>query len=125
MIKIISKKIVKPIFFALVVFLIPKISLAVPNASFKLKNPLGDKVGSVGELIGIFVDWIINLGVVAVTLAFIFTGFQFVTARGDTAALQKARQSFFWTVIGALVLIGAKVLTEVIKNTLTKGGLAS
>ena len=91
------------------------------NIRIQIKSPA--QVGSVQEMITLIVDWIINLGVVAVTLAFIYVGFQFVAARGNPDALQKTRQAFMWTVIGTLVLVGAKVLTEVIKNTLTSGGV--
>ena len=101
-------------------------ALAAQNTtvvSFKISNPLSGKIGSVSQLLSTFVDWIINLGTVAVVLFFIYVGFQFVAARGNPDAITKARSAFLWTVVGTLVLIGAKVLTEVIKNTLTNGGI--
>lgn len=89
-----------------------------------LENP-ASKFSSVSALISTFVDWIINLGIVAVTLAFVYVGFQFVAARGNADQIKKSRDAFFWTVIGTLVLIGGKVLVEVIKNTLQSGGITT
>ena len=88
-----------------------------------LKGPGGTGIGSVSELIAKFVDWIINLGIVAVVLAFIYVGFQFVAAQGNPEGIAKAKKASLWTVIGTLILIGSKVLTEIIKNTLTGSGV--
>lgn len=92
------------------------------STTVQIENPLKN-TGSVAELIATFVDWIINLGVVVVVLAFVYTGFQYVAARGNPDGIKKAHDAFLWTVVGTLVLIGSKVLTEVIKNTLTQGGV--
>lgn len=92
------------------------------GTTVQIQNPLRN-TSSVSELIATFVDWIINLGVVVVVLAFVYTGFQYVAARGNPDGIKKAHAAFLWTVVGTLVLIGAKVLTEVIKNTLTQGGV--
>lgn len=75
-------------------------------------------IKSVPDLILTFVDWIVQLGTVAVVLAFIYVGFQFVAAKGNPEGIKKARDAFFWTVVGTLVLIGSSVLVEVIKSTL-------
>lgn len=94
-------------------------------ATYNLKGPLGNNMPDVQTLITRFVYWIINLGIVAVVLAFTYTGFQFVTARGNPEAIQKAKTSFMWTVVGTIVLIGSKVLVEVLKNTLTGTGVVT
>ena len=82
-------------------------------------------IPSVAELITTFISWLINIGVVAITLAFIYVGFQFVASRGNPKGIESARQAFLWTVVGTLVLLGGKVLVEVIKQTLTSGGIIS
>jgi heme/copper-type cytochrome/quinol oxidase subunit 2 len=92
------------------------------GVTVRLQDPTGNNT-SVSQLITLFVDWIIQLGTVAVVLAFVYVGFQFVAAKGNPEGIQKAKTSFMWTVIGTIVLIGARVLTEVIKNTLTQGGV--
>lgn len=127
MIKIL-KKLNSFYFVVLATLLTFKVSFARTDVEqeFSINNPLDEnKFGSVQAVIAEFLKWIINIGVVAVTLAFIYTGFQFVAARGNPEALQKAKASFLWTVVGTLVLLGAQVLSEVIKNTLTQGGIGS
>ena len=41
--------------------------------AYALQDPLGGNVPDVQTIIRIFVDWIINLGIVAVVLAFTYT----------------------------------------------------
>jgi hypothetical protein len=120
MIKQNIKKIV--LIYSTAVFLI-KYQTAEALDAYKLQDPLGGKIPDVQTIITLFVDWVINLGIVAVVLAFMYTGFQFVTARGNPEAIQKAKTSFLWTVVGTLVLVAAKVLVEVIKNTLREAGV--
>jgi hypothetical protein len=91
-------------------------SFAAEN-NYTVDNPL--KIDDIQKFIAYFIDWLINLGIVAATLFFVYTGFQFVAAKGNPDALTKARSSFMWTVVGTLLLIGAKVLVKVIQNTLT------
>jgi hypothetical protein len=99
------------------------ILLVKHNFSFAAENkytidpPL--KIKDIHKFIAEFINWMINLGIVAATLFFIYTGFQFVAAKGNPDALVKAKNSFMWTVVGTLLLIGAKVLVKVIQNTLT------
>lgn len=110
------------IFIIITSIIAPLISYAqITRVEGSLNNFLG--IDSVSELIAIFVDWIINLGIIALTLYFIYTGFQFVAARGNPEQIETAKKSFMWTVIGALLLIGAKVLVEVLKNTLGAAGI--
>jgi hypothetical protein len=47
----------------------------------------------------------------------IYTGFLFVSAQGNTEKLQKARTAFFYTVIGALIILAAAAIAELIQGT--------
>ncbi len=87
--------------------------------NFTIDDPFGNKYKSVTEIIAKFIDFIINLGIVAVVLFFVYTGFQFVAAKGNPDAINKAKTSMMWTVVGTLVLIGGKVLVKVLENTLS------
>lgn len=86
----------------------------------KLKNPFAFEGGLI-ELIEVFVtDIIIPLGAVIAALAIIYSGFLFVTARGDTEQLKKARQSFLYAVIGAAILLGSWAIAVGIKATIDR-----
>ncbi len=87
----------------------------------KLSNPI--YANSFEELLFAVVDIAIFIGVTIAVFIFIFIGFKFVMAQGDPKALSEAKQWFLYAVIGTALLIGSKLIVEVIKNTVTGAGL--
>lgn len=74
-----------------------------------LINPL--KAGTnLKTFLGNILDFVISIGTIVVILMIVFVGFKFVTARGEPGEITKAREMLLWTVIGALVLLGAKAI---------------
>ena len=59
----------------------------------------------------------IRIGTIILVLMFVWVGFLFVAARGNEEKLRTARMAFFWTVIGGLIILGAKGIAEVIQST--------
>lgn len=115
----IIKKFMKKI-YVLILFFSLLLNYQVTFAQdYTINDPFGNKYKSVTEIIAKFIDFIINLGIVAVVLFFVYTGFQFVAAKGNPDAINKAKTSMMWTVVGTLVLIGGKVLVKVLENTLS------
>jgi hypothetical protein len=47
----------------------------------------------------------------------IYVGFLFVTARGEPGKITAARQALLWTVVGALILLGAEAISAGIQAT--------
>ena len=47
----------------------------------------------------------------------IYTGFLFVTARGDVAKITTAKQAFLYVIIGAAIMLGAFVIKTAITGT--------
>jgi len=86
--------------------------------SVKLLNPLGT-TGSNGleSFLNSILDFVIRIGTVVVVLMMVYVGFKFVTAQGDPGEITKAREMLLWTVVGALVLLGSKVLAAGIEAT--------
>jgi len=82
-----------------------------------LVNPL--KVNNVEDLLNLILEAVIQIGVIVLVLALIWTGFLFIKAQGKPEELAKARQAFIWTIIGGLILLGAKGISEVIQATAT------
>jgi hypothetical protein len=80
-----------------------------------LENPL--KSDSIEALLLVFVNGVIQLGAIVVVLALVWAGFQFVAAQGNQEKLQGARMTLMWTIVGAAILLGAKVIVEVIGAT--------
>lgn len=88
-----------------------------------LINPLntGSCTGTNGECLSAFLnkilDFVITIGSIVVMLMLVFVGFKFVTARGEPGELTKAKDMLLWTIIGALILIGAKAIAVGITAT--------
>ncbi len=79
-------------------------------------NPLGDK--SIPQIIDEVLTFITKVGAVVAILAFIWVGFLFVKASGNDAKLKEAKSIFFWTVIGVAILLGAKLLADLVAQTI-------
>lgn len=86
------------------------------NPGSTLVNPLGitDVQEFLLKILGIVTD---TIGPVVVILMLVYTGFLFVTAKGKEAEIRAARQALLWTVVGALILLGAKAIALGIQAT--------
>jgi hypothetical protein len=91
-----------------------------------LINPLqGSSCGADGSansscledfLMGIL-KFIIRIGTIVVILMMVYVGFKFVAAQGNESKLSEAKSMLMWTVIGALILLGAQAIAIGIKET--------
>jgi len=52
-----------------------------------------------------------------IVIMIVYTGFLFVAAQGEPTKLSAAKRAFIWTVIGALVVLGAKALALGVQAT--------
>jgi hypothetical protein len=89
----------------------------------KLKNPI--QSDDVKTLLAYIVNLAIYLGSIIAVLMFIWIGFQFVIAQGNESKVTDAKEWFKWAVIGTALLIGSKVILEIIKTTLIDSGLVN
>ena len=55
-----------------------------------------------------------------IVLFMVYIGFLFVTAQGKPEALKKAREYFFWAIVGALLVLGAYALSLAIQATVNQ-----
>lgn len=86
-------------------------------------NPFaGAGINTVPDFIDKLIDILINLGAVVVVFFVIFAGFRFVIAQGNPEKIQNAKTILFYTLIGGAILLGAKVISEVIKTTVEEFG---
>lgn len=83
----------------------------------KIKNPFRG-ADNIYELIYAIIDrLILPVGGVIAVLMIMWAGFLYVTARGNTSQIDTAHRALLYAAIGAAVLLGAKVISEVIKGT--------
>jgi hypothetical protein len=59
----------------------------------------------------------VQIGLPIVVLAIVYAGFLFVSARGNTEKLSKAKETLLYTLIGAAILLGSWTIAQIIKST--------
>lgn len=98
------------------------------GSSVTLINPLsaGNCNATNSDCLGAFLQgilaFVIRIGSIVVVLMIVYVGFKFVTAQGNDAKITEARTMLLWTVIGALVLLGAQVIALGIQATVQSLG---
>jgi hypothetical protein len=86
-------------------------------------NPINKQ--SILEIVTAVLDFVTQLGAVIAVLFMVYAGFLFVLARGNPGMLDKAKSTFLWTVVGAMIVLGSFVLSEIIQNTAKNFGVGS
>lgn len=68
------------------------------------------------ELVEAVARAITAIGIPLVAIFLVWSGFLFVTARGNEEQLKRAKATFFWSLVGGAVVIGAWALAVAIVN---------
>ena len=68
------------------------------------------------DILNVLVDFLFTYGLPFVIIFMVIAGFMFVTAGGNEERITKARAVLFWTIIGAAVIVGAKIIAVAIQN---------
>jgi len=79
------------------------------------RNPLG--YCSLTEFLNRILQLVVYIMFPIITLFIVYVGFLFVSSSGDPKKLQKAREYFFYAIIGALIVLGAQALSMAIQAT--------
>lgn len=117
-------KIKKIVFAGLIlsIMLLPILSFAqLPGTgpdSGKIVNPIN--ATTLEDLIKIILEGVIKIGIPIIALAIIYCGFLFVSARGNSEAIKKAKDALIYTLIGAAILLGSWAIAQLISNTVLK-----
>jgi len=85
-----------------------------------VSNPLN--VGSFCGLLKALFNGLVAIAIPIAVLFIIWSGFKFVLAQGNPKQLQKARQNFYYTIIGIGIFLGAWLIAEVIAATVNSIG---
>ena len=96
-------------------------SLLLPTAAYAAStyvNPIiYGGITTIPQLMLAIVDLVFLIAVPIIVIFIIYSGFLFVTAGDNEAQVKKARFVFMWTMIGGLILLGAKVIAKAIETT--------
>lgn len=83
----------------------------------KINNPF--KQNTIEGLINTIIkDILIPIGAVVAVLMIMYAGYLYVTARGDSKQIGDAHEALKWAVIGAAILLGARIISEAIGRTI-------
>ncbi len=87
-------------------------------SGFAINNPLGKKTQTIPDLLVLIIEkFVLPIGGVIVTFMFIYTGFLFVMAQGNSSKIDDAKNSLKNTVIGAAIVLGALSISVIIQAT--------
>lgn len=82
-----------------------------------LTNPL--HATSISELIANIIDVILVFATPLIVLMIMYAGFLFVTARGNEGQVESAKKALLWSVVGGVIVLGARIISTVIEGTIT------
>ena len=88
----------------------------------QIDSPLADSVDNLPGLLLAILNVFITLSIPIIVIAIVYSGFMYVTARGNPQTIKTATKSLTYAVIGAVLIIGALVITEIIGETITSFG---
>lgn len=84
------------------------------GASGQFQNPLISQ--SFEALVQSLARWVAAIALPIAALFIIYSGFLFVTAGGNQSKIDAAKTTFYWTIIGAAIVVGAWALAAAIVN---------
>lgn len=88
-----------------------------PAVDAKLQNPIN--VDTFDALVQKVIEAAVQVLTPFVVLAFIYSGFLFVKARGNTDEIAKAKTAITYSFVGAVILLGAWGFAQIIGQTVT------
>jgi len=110
------KKYYYPVLMAVTYSFLPQ-HLFANKQNVYLQNPLSN-IDKLETLLGKIIEIILTIGVPVLVLAFVWTGFKYVAARGNSAELEKAHLALKYTLIGAVFILGSLTIATAISGTL-------
>lgn len=92
------------------------------NLNIKLANPLCSKstgkcTSTIQDAIKLFVNAIVRLAIPVIVIFFLWSGLMFIFARGNPEKIKVAKNMFFYTIIGTLLILGAWTITNALVGT--------
>lgn len=98
-----------------------EISYAAPCANQPtggLQDPL--KFCSIADFVQGVLEAFVAISLPILSFFIIWAGFRFVAARGNSGKLGDARENFKWLIVGAILILGAWALAQLIANTINQ-----
>ncbi len=91
------------------------------TATGKIENPLKG-AASLGELFKTISQFVLDLAYIVIAAFLLLSGFKFIKAQGNPEELAKAKATFWYTIIGAFIIIAMDTMVGVFKKVLEQLG---
>ncbi|MEK9183503.1 MAG: TrbC/VirB2 family protein [Patescibacteria group bacterium] len=91
--------------------------LATVFTTAALENPI--KADTFKALAETVTNVMIAIGIPVAAIFIIYAGFLFVSARGNEEQIKTAKTTFYWTILGVALLVGAKIIAAALQTTIT------
>lgn len=88
------------------------------GGSNKLENPL--QFDTISQFLDAMLGAVVTIAGPIVVLMLVYSGFLFVKAQGNPEKLTDAKKAIMWTIIGAVIVLGAFVLSGAIEGTVNQ-----
>jgi len=88
------------------------------NAQIKYELESYLPFNSLEDLIVAILRIFITVATPIIVLFIIYAGFKYVTAQGNAQQVQEATRALTYAIIGAVLIIGAVAISEIIANTI-------
>jgi len=112
--------VIKASYIALLSFLYTNVANADVTIKGDFTNPIGATAGTIPQFIAKILDIAVQIGTPIAVLAIIYSGFLFLVAQGNPEKVTVARRALQWSLVGAFVLLGAKVFAVAISGTISQ-----
>jgi len=88
--------------------------------NFKVDNPISSGIDTIPKFIEAILHIILVIATPIVAFAIIYTGFLFIKAQGNSDMITKAKKALLYTIIGAVLLLGAFLLASAIGSSINE-----
>jgi len=114
-----SKRIVLAAILIVTVFLALTNTAFAQGDDFQFEKP-PTKSKKFSDILFSITDFITKLGIPVISVFLILSGFMFVSAQGNMQKLESAKSMFYWTVVGAAIVVGAGPIAKMVLNLIDK-----
>ncbi|HUO56076.1 MAG TPA: hypothetical protein VMU27_01430 [Candidatus Paceibacterota bacterium] len=84
-----------------------------------LPNPLSSGLSTIPQFLAAALKALVQISLPIITVFVVYSGFLFVTAQGNKSKLEDAKRNFFFVILGALLILGAWILANIIAGTVS------
>lgn len=91
------------------------------NVILTIPNPLGSDVQVLDTLLANVITWIFNISFPILIAVIIWSGIKFITSRGNSTELSKAKNILWWAIVGFVIILIGRGFVTLINSILSLG----